>query len=262
MQLYVSLSIPNDQIYNFFREFMTLASKTILIFGGIGGIGGALAERLAAKGGTPYVTTRNPAAGQTTLPPEQILTADALDHDSIRAAVTKTGQNGLHGLVYAIGSIDLKPFSRTTADDLLKSYQLNVVGAFIAMQAAAPLLAQSGGSVVLFSSVAAQRGFSNHVAIATAKAAIEGLAKSAAAELAPKVRVNVIAPSLTDTPLAKGMTQNPKIAETIAAMHPLPRLGDAGETAALAEFLLSDDAGWITGQVFHIDGGRSTLERK
>ncbi|MFN5792206.1 MAG: SDR family NAD(P)-dependent oxidoreductase, partial [Burkholderiales bacterium] len=83
-----------------------------------------------------------------------------------------------------------------------------------------------------------------------------------AAELAPRVRVNVIAPSLTDTPLAKSLTQNPKIAQTIADLHPLPRLGDANEMAALAEFLLLQHAGWMTGQVLHVDGGRSTIERK
>lgn len=241
---------------------MSHYSKTILILGGVGGIGGALADRLLAKGHTVYVTTRDPGSAQTAVPRGQVLQADALDLGSVKAAVQQAGVNGLHGLVYAIGSIDLKPLSRVTPDDLLKSFHVNVTGAFVALQEAAPLLAQSAGSIVLFSSVAAQRGFSNHVAIGTAKAALEGLAKSVAAELAPKVRVNVIAPSLTDTPLAKGMTQNPKIAETIASMHPLARLGDASETAALAEFLLSNDSGWMTGQVLHVDGGRSTLERK
>jgi len=204
---------------------MSHYSKTILILGGVGGIGGALADRLLAKGHTVYVTTRDPGSAQTAVPRGQVLQADALDLGSVKAAVQQAGVNGLHGLVYAIGSIDLKPLSRVTPDDLLKSFHVNVTGAFVALQEAAPLLAQSAGSIVLFSSVAAQRGFSNHVAIGTAKAALEGLAKSVAAELAPKVRVNVIAPSLTDTPLAKGMTQNPKIAETIASMHPLVRLG-------------------------------------
>jgi len=241
---------------------MSTTGKTVLILGGVGGIGGALAERLHANGNTVFVTSRNPDPTKTTLTADRLLTADAMDHASIKSAVQTAGQQGLNGLVYAIGSIDLKPLARTTTDDLLKSFQLNVLGAFTAIQEAAPLLAQQGGSIVLFSSIAAQRGFSNHAAIGTAKAALEGLAKSAAAELAPKVRVNVIAPSLTDTPLAKGMTQNPKIAETIAGMHPLPRLGDATETAALADFLLSDESGWITGQVLHVDGGRSTLERK
>lgn len=241
---------------------MSTSGKNFLILGGIGGIGGALAERLQTKGHSVFVTSRQPDPSKTTIPAEHVLAADAMDHASIRSAVQAAGQQGLHGLVYAIGSIDLKPLARTTADDLLKSFQLNVLGAFAAIQEAAPLLSQQGGSIVLFSSIAAQRGFSNHAAIGTAKAALEGLAKSAAAELAPKVRINVIAPSLTDTPLAKGMTQNPKIAETIANMHPLPRLGDAGETAALADFLLSDESGWITGQIFHVDGGRSSLERK
>lgn len=112
---------------------------------------------------------------------------------------------------------------------------------------------------MLFSSIAATKGFVNHSAIASAKAALEGLARTLAAELAPHVRVNVIAPSLTDTPLARVFTQNAKMSEAIAAMHPIPRLGIAAEMAKMAAVLLSDDSGWVTGQTIHIDGGRSTI---
>lgn len=236
--------------------------KTHLIFGGIGGIGGSLAADLAAQGHQVFVTTSKPERqALSPLPERNVLHVDVLDPGSIKAAVDMASRDGLHGLAYCVGSIDLKPLARTTPDDLMRSFQLNAVGAFLAVKAAAAALGQSRGSVVLFSSIAASRGFSNHSAIGTAKAAVEGLAKSMAAELAPNVRINVIAPSLTDTPLAHSLTQNPRISETIAAMHPIPRLGNANEMAKAASFLLSDDSSWITGQIFHIDGGRSTLEK-
>jgi NAD(P)-dependent dehydrogenase (short-subunit alcohol dehydrogenase family) len=115
------------------------------------------------------------------------------------------------------------------------------------------------GQCRLFSSIAARQGFANHVIIGAAKGGVDGLTLSLAAELAPKVRVNAVAPSLTRTPMSSSLTQNAKMAEGIAALHPIPRLGNADEAAALAEFLLSSDAGWITGQIVGVDGGRSTL---
>jgi NAD(P)-dependent dehydrogenase (short-subunit alcohol dehydrogenase family) len=236
--------------------------KNFLIFGGIGGIGGALCDVLAAQGHYVIVTTSKPEKNQlTTLAKEQVLTVDVRDHQSIRDAVAMAGAQGLHGMAYCVGTIDIKPLARTTAEDLRNSLEINTIGAFIAIQAAAPILAQHQGAVVLFSSVAASRGFTNHSAIGTAKAAVEGLTRSLAAELAPKVRVNAIAPSLTDTPLAESMTKNPKMAETIGAMHPLPRLGNALEMAKAAAFLLSEDSAWMTGEILHIDGGRSHLEK-
>lgn len=239
-----------------------MVQSNVLIFGGIGGIGGALAGRLAQQGSRVYVTTRDPENATPSHQSITVLGADVLHEESIRAAVQQACAPGLSGLVYCVGSIDLKPFSRAKPEELQKTFALNVIGAFVAIQEAASALTQSNGSIVLFSSIAAQRGFSNHSIIATAKAAIEGLTRSLAAELAPAVRVNAIAPSLTDTPLAKPMTQNAKIADSIAAMHPLPRLGSPDEVAALAQFLLSDNSSWITGQILHVDGGRSTLERK
>jgi NAD(P)-dependent dehydrogenase (short-subunit alcohol dehydrogenase family) len=236
--------------------------KNILIFGGIGGIGGALADLLAAQGHHVFVTTsKSEKIHQSTLPQDRVLTADVRDHQSIRDAVAVAGAQGLHGMAYCVGTIDIKPLARTTAEDLRTSLEINTIGAFIAIQAAAPMLAQHQGAIVLFSSVAASRGFSNHSAIGTAKAAVEGLTRSIAAELAPKVRVNAIAPSLTDTPLAESMTKNPKMAETIGALHPLPRLGQAMEMAQAAAFLLSEDSAWITGEILHIDGGRSNVEK-
>lgn len=142
---------------------------------------------------------------------------------------------------------------------------MNALGAFRAVKAALPGLkatAQTNASVLLFSTVAVQQGFASHASVAMAKGAVEGLARALAAELAPKVRVNAIAPSLTRTPLASGFTASEQTAAAIAALHPLPRLGTPDDAAALGALLLSPEAGWITGQVIGVDGGRSSLRVK
>ena len=234
----------------------------ILIFGGAGGIGCALARRLRSAGQPVAITSRSGerahAIGAET--GAVALVCDVLDPDSIRSACAAAAHNGrLGGVVYAVGSMPLKPLARTSADDMLMAYRINVVGAFVAVQASAEALKAASGSVVLFSSVAAAQGFANHASIGAAKAAVEGLTLSLAAELAPAVRVNAIAPSLTVTPLAAPLTVNPIVADGIAKLHPIARLGTAGEMAALAQFLLSADAGWITGQIIGVDGGRSSL---
>lgn len=234
----------------------------ILVFGGVGGIGEAIARRCRVAGHEVVLTSRSRdrAEALATEIGGVGLPVDVMDEASIQEAVARASAGGgLDGLVYAVGSIPLKPLSRTTADDMTEAFRLNVVGALIAVKTAAPALAAAGGAVVLFSSVAARQGFANHAAIASAKAGIEGLTLSLAAELAPRVRVNAIAPSLTETPLAKPITGNAKMAEAIAGLHPIPRLGSAEEVAALAEFLLSPSAAWMTGQVIGVDGGRSTL---
>jgi NAD(P)-dependent dehydrogenase (short-subunit alcohol dehydrogenase family) len=235
---------------------------SILVFGGVGGIGEAVARRLRTGGRRVVVTSRD--AQRVAELADQIgavpAVVDVHDEDAIGRAVATAAEDGkLAGLVYAVGSIPMKPLARTTADDMLETYRLNVVGALMAVKASADALKAGNGAVVLFSSVAARQGFTNHAAIGAAKAAVEGLTLSLAAELAPHVRVNAIAPSLVDTPLAKPLTANTKMAEAIAALHPIPRLGDADEIAAAVVFLLSPDAAWITGQVLGIDGGRSVL---
>ena len=238
------------------------AQSSTLILGGVGGIGEALARRLVAKGERVVVTSRS--LDRATALANSIGAApafvDIADEASLAAAVQVAADGGkLSGLVYAIGTIGLKPLARTSAADMLDAYRVNVVGAMLAVRAATAALQVAEGSVVLFSSIAARQGFANHTAIGAAKAGVEGLTLTLAAELAPKVRVNAIAPSLTDTPLASSMVSNPRMAEAIAALHPLPRLGNADEVAAAAQFLLSRDAGWITGQILGIDGGRASL---
>lgn len=167
----------------------------------------------------------------------------------------------IHGLVYCPGSINLKPFNRLTAQDFLNDFNQNVLGAVNLVQKLLPNLKRAGGAgIVLFSSVAVKLGMPFHASVATSKAAVEGLAKSLAAELASaKIRVNVIAPSLTDTPLAANLLNTEEKKEAAGKRHPLQRVGTAQEMAQLVSFLLSDNSSWITGQIIGVDGGIGSL---
>ena len=159
--------------------------------------------------------------------------------------------------------IRLAPLAKITPENMLDTFRLNVVGACMAVKHSKKALSNSSsGSVVLFSSVAAQQGFPMHADIGTSKAALHGLTISLAAELAGKIRVNCIAPSLTNTPLASPLLSNEGMLKAIKAAHPIPRVGEAEDVAELAHFLMSDKSGWMTGQVIGVDGGRSTLRHK
>jgi NAD(P)-dependent dehydrogenase (short-subunit alcohol dehydrogenase family) len=239
-------------------------SGTVLIYGASGGIGAATARRLAASGRSVHLAGRNAAAVQALAGELNAAysVGDVLDDDFLQRASTEAG-DALDGLIYAVGSITLKALPRLGRDDFLRDYQLNAISAALAIQAALPALKKSGNAaVVLFSSIAASQGFGLHASIGMAKAAVNGLTLSLAAELAPAVRVNAIAPSLTQTPLSKNLWQNEAMANSIAGLHPIPRLGTAEEMAGLAAFLLSAESAWITGQVFGVDGGRSSLRVK
>lgn len=163
----------------------------------------------------------------------------------------------IDGLVYAPGSINLKPFNRLTVEDFKNDFEINVLGAVKTIQKLLPNLKKSeSASVVLFSSVAAKLGMPFHASIAASKSAIEGLTKSLAAELSSqKIRVNSIAPSLTDTKLASQLLSTPEKVEASGKRHPLQRIGTADEMAKMTEFLLSSNSGWMTGQIIGIDGG-------
>jgi len=189
--------------------------------------------------------------------------ADVLDRGQVESAVQRAGSE-IAGLAYAVGSITLKPFARLNDEDALRDYQLNALGAFRALQAALPALRAGNdpSSVVLFSSVAVTQGFPAHATIGMAKGAVEGLTLSLAAELAPRIRVNCVAPSLTRTPLAQALTSSEQMATAIAGLHALQRLGEPDDVAGLAAFLLSNEASWMTGQIIGVDGGRSTLRSK
>jgi len=233
-----------------------------LIYGGSGGIGSAIAKRLASKGAKLHLAGRN---RERLEPLAEKLGAgftvgDVCDESFLQRATEEAG-NKLDGLVYAVGTITLRGFSRLSAEDYINDFNVNVLGAALAVQRAIPALKQSSqpASVLLFSSVAALKGFPFHASIGTSKAALNGLVLSLAAELAPNIRVNAIAPSLTQTPLSAKLLVNAKTSEAIAKLHPMGRIGEADDIAAMAALLLSAESGWITGQIIQIDGGRSTL---
>lgn len=237
---------------------------TTLIYGGSGGIGQAIAKRLHQQGQHLHLVGRDAeklAAFAQTIGASYTC-GDVTNPELFAQATAEAGEQ-LTGLVYAVGSINLKPLRRLTIEDFQQDYAINSVGAALAAQAAFPILKKnSSASVVFFSSIASQQGFSSHASISMAKAAVNGLTLALAAEFAPHIRVNAIAPSLTATPLAASLTNNPTVAEAIANLHPIPRLGTADDIAALACFLLSRDSSWLTGQILHVDGGRSTLRPK
>ena len=215
-------------------------------------------ERLLAEGDTVWTVSRTTPDGPAGVAGHLNLDTTA---DDATAALKDFLPELLHGVVYAPGSITLKPLHGLTVEQFRSDYDVNVLGAVRVLQAALPALRKSGrASVVLFSTVATAAGMSFHASIAAAKAAVEGLGISLAAEWARLgIRVNVVAPSLTDTPLAGSLLANDAKREASARRHPVARIGDPGEIAGTVVHLLGDDAAWITGQVIRVDGGLSSL---
>ena len=164
----------------------------------------------------------------------------------------------IDGLVYCPGSIQLKPLKMLTDKVIREDMEINFFGAFNCIKALSDRL-QQNSSILLFSTVAVQQGMPFHASISSAKGAIEGLTRSLAAEFAPKVRVNAIAPSIVDTPLAKRLLNNDRKRELISDKHPLKRVGEVEDISELACFLLSASASWITGQIIGVDGGKSSI---
>ena len=243
-------------------------SGSYLIAGSTGAIGSALARLVIAGGGTPLLFGRNAEllrAQAAELGGLEYRVADLFQPETVGPAL-KELPSDLRGVAYAAGSVTLKPLRGATPDDFATSLALNAISAAETVKATAPVLkknAKAGaGSVVLFSSVAVQSGFSNHAVISSSKGAVEGLTRALSAELAPSVRVNCVAPSLTaESAMSTPLTGNEKMAAAIAAAHAIPRLGTPEDSANLAAFLLSDSAAWMTGQVIGVDGGRSTVLR-
>jgi NAD(P)-dependent dehydrogenase (short-subunit alcohol dehydrogenase family) len=237
-------------------------SERTVIFGATGGTGSTVARILHEQGRPLHLVARD-RDRLSDLASE--LGADFTQGDVTRPdafeAVAADLEGPCGGLVYAVGTINLGSLQRLTEQDFQNDFDVNAKGAALAVKALLPSLKKGAGtpSVVLFSSVAVGQGFAFHASIGMAKGAVEGLTRSLAAELAPKIRVNAVAPSLTRTPLAEGILANEKMAEAITKNHALRRLGTAQDVAALAAFLLSDEAEWITGQVMGVDGGRSSL---
>ena len=228
-------------------------SKHIAIIGGTSGIGRATIDHLKSKGYILHVACRAP---------------ERLADSGISAQVFEANAPGslvwpekLDGLVYFPGTIQLKPFHRLTAEDFQKDFQVNLLGAVAALQSALPALKASGNaSVILFSTVAVSQGMPMHASIASAKGAVEGLTRSLAAEWAPVIRVNAIAPSLTDTPLAAALLNSDLKKEASAKRHPLQRIDSSAEFSEIVEFLLSDAARFMSGQIIHVDGGLSSIK--
>lgn len=237
----------------------------VLIYGGSGATGAAAARLLVAAGYAVHLAGRNESrlAAIAAELGAGYSVADAMDETSF-ARVSAEVDRPLSGLVYAVGSITLRPLSRLPAPAMQDDFRLNALGAALAVQAALPALkaADGGASVVLFSSVAVGQGFANHASISMAKGAIEGLTRALAAELAPQIRVNAIAPSLSETPLAKPLIDDARMAAGIAQLHARERLGRPGDLAEITAFLVSPRSDWITGQVIGVDGGRSRLRTK
>ncbi|MDA9637410.1 SDR family oxidoreductase [Candidatus Pelagibacter sp.] len=234
-------------------------SEKYLIFGATGSVGSSLAEQLKNSGNDIHLVARNESEVKAIA--EKLgcsyTVADVLEDGFIEKV--KSDINEIQGVAYCVGSIDLKPLRMVTEADMNKCMKLNLYSAIEAIKGFQESLKKNKGSVVLFSTVAAQRGFTNHTIIASAKAAVEGLTVTLAAEFAPNIRVNCIAPSLSKSKIAEPMLKNPAIAEGIAKAHPLKRLGEGKDSAALAKFLITEDSSWITGQVIAVDGGRSKL---
>ena len=234
-------------------------SGKYIIFGATGSIGSSLAEKLPNDKAEIHLVARNE---DEVKPISEKLgcsftVADVLQDGFIEKV--KTDVPEAKGIAYCIGSIDLKPVRMTKEEDFNKCMKLNLYSAVEVIKGFQDSLRKNKGSIVLFSTAAVHRGFTNHSIIASAKAAVEGLAISLAAEFAPNIRVNCIAPSLTNSKIAQPMLKNSAIAEGIAKAHPLKRIGEGQDSASLAKFLISEDSSWITGQVIAVDGGRSRL---
>ncbi|MDC3173729.1 SDR family oxidoreductase [Candidatus Pelagibacter sp.] len=234
-------------------------SEKYLIFGATGSIGSSLAEQLKSSGNEIHLVGRNENEVSSIAKKLNcdFTVANVLDESFVEKV--KSDIQEIKGFAYCVGSIDLKPLKMVTEQDFNKCMKLNLYSAVEIIKGYQESLKKNKGSVVLFSTVAAQRGFTNHAIIASTKAAVEGLTVTLAAEFAPNIRVNCIAPSLTKSKIAEPMLKNVAVADGIARAHPLKRLGEGKDSASLAKFLITDESAWVTGQIIAVDGGRSKL---
>jgi NAD(P)-dependent dehydrogenase (short-subunit alcohol dehydrogenase family) len=226
----------------------------VLVVGGNSGIGEATLQLLGEAGANLTVAARS--GDELPLPHQPF---EATDPEQ-----TLELPDSLDALVYLPGTIKLKPFQRLTREDFAHDMEVNFFAAVRVIQQALPALkrAESGSpSITLFSSVAASTGMPFHASIGSAKAAVEGLVRSLAAELSPKIRVNAIAPSLTDTALASQFLATDVAREAAAKRHPLDRIGDPREVAELVAFLISESSRFMTAQIIGVDGGLSAIRK-
>ena len=232
-----------------------------LIFGATGSTGSSLANQLYEQKQECHLIGRNEEETKKLANKlnYSFSVCDVLKIDFAKKLLEELVDVEVLGIAYCIGSIDIKPFKLTKSSEFVSSYVLNLVAVTEIIRNFENNLKRNNASVVLFSTVAAKKGFANHSIISSAKSGVEGLTVALAAEFAPNIRVNCIAPSLTKSKMSKDVIKNSRIEESIAKLHPLKRLGEGVDAANLAYFLLSEDSSWITGQIIGVDGGRGAI---
>ena len=235
-------------------------SGKILIFGSTGAVGSSLAKLLKDSNKIHLIGKNEEEISKLAEETNgSFSVADVTDPNLIENIDKDLGDVDIAGIAYCVGSIDLKPINLVSKKDYLKSFELNFFPIVEIIKKYKENLKKNKSSIVVFSTVAVKQGFPNHSIISPVKASLEGLTVSLAAELAPNVRINCIAPSLSNSKMAGRILGNSKIAEGIAKQHPLKRVGEGMDSAALAKFLLSEESSWITGQIIGVDGGRSNI---
>lgn len=225
-----------------------------LIVGGSSGIGLSIVQKLAADNHQVFATFKENSCLSS-------LNVKYQYYDALKDVELMELPEYLDGMAFCPGNIDLKPFNRFNEQDFIDDFQFQVIGAIKVIKQVLPLLKKAEqSSIVLFSTIAVDIGFPFHTLVSTSKGALEGLSKSLAAELAPKVRVNCIAPSLTNTPLASNLLNTEDKINMQSQKNPMKRVGAPEDIANIAQFLLSNQSSWLTGQIIHVDGGMSTLK--
>lgn len=233
-----------------------MSQKNFVVIGGSKGIGQAIVQRLIQE--NHHVTVISRSVDEM----NENRLVNHIQKDIIKEELTANElPDVIDGLIYCPGSIVLKPFKSLSEEQFSDDFAINCLGAVKSIKASLNALkkSESHPSIVLFSTVAVAQGMPFHASIAAAKGAVEGLTKSLAAEFAPTIRVNCIAPSLTNTPLASKILSSPDKIQAAEQRHPLKAIGTADDLAGMAVFLLSQEAKWISGQILHVDGGMSTL---
>lgn len=233
-----------------------MQSKNIVVVGGSRGIGRAIVERCSDRGAAVSVFARS-EHGVGTLPGVEFIPLDVLEGPPETSLLPET----IDGFAFCPGSIHLGPLLSATAEQMRRDFEINTIAAMQCFQAALPGLKRGGGSALFFSTVAAAQGLSMHTSIAAAKGAVEAMVRTWAAELSPSVRVNCIAPALTDTQLAEKLLSSDARRTAMAAMVPLQRIGTAADMASAAVYLLSPESSWVTGQTLRVDGGMSVIRK-
>ena len=232
-----------------------------LIFGATGSIGSKLSENMYESDKEVHLIGRDEEELKKLASKlnSEYSVIDILSDNLSETIKENFGDKNISGIAYCIGSIDLKPLRVTKKEDFKKCLDVNFFPVIEIIKSLQDNLKKNNGSIILFSTVAVKKGFTNHAIISSAKGAIEGLTVSLAAEFAPNIRVNCIAPSLTNSKMSQSILKNKMMADGIAKSHPMKRIGQAAYIASMAKFLLSDESPWITGQIIGVDGGKSSL---